>query len=100
MKTLYRYEIDYKSIDNDTQVRLREYTVFRETEKTYFIDIAGYPFPRKVKRVLKDAMNTYAYPTKELAKEHFIRRTKKRIAWYNFWIDECKKGLDLIEDEK
>lgn len=94
MKTLYRYEIEYKSYDDDTQVRLRELPVLRETESTYFVGHeyqTSENFGSKLRRVKKNAMNTYAYPTKELAKEHFIRRTKKRIAWYNFWIEECKK---------
>jgi len=91
---LYRYEIEYKSWDDDTQVRLREFPVIKETEKTYLIrDI----YIGKLKRVLKDAMNTYAFDTKEKAKDHFIRRTNKRIGWFEFWMDECKKGLELIK---
>jgi hypothetical protein len=100
MKNLYRYEIEYRNEDDDTQVRLIELPVFRETEYTYFV---GHPyqtseiFGGKLKRVKKDAMNTYAYDTKEKAKDHFIRRTNTRIKWFEFWIEECKKGLELIE---
>ena len=96
IKTLYRYEIDYKNLDGDTDVYLRELPIVRETDRCYFID-SSYFYPRKEKRVLKGAMNTYAYETKEKAKDHFIRRTTTRIAWFEYWIKECKKGLKIIK---
>ncbi len=95
MKKLYRYEIEYKNEDGDTQIRLRELPVVRETEKTYFINNSYWG--TNLKRVSKTAYNTYAYDTKEDAKAHFMRRTRKRIAWFEFWIEECKKGLELID---
>lgn len=94
---LYRYEIEYRTVDNETDVTLTEIPVVRETQACYFLD-SEYFHPRKAKRVLKDAMNTYAYDTKEKAKEHFIRRTKTRIRWFKFWLDECEKGLELIKE--
>lgn len=99
-KLLYRYEIEYKSEDGDTSVYLRELPVIRETEKTYFINRTYYQLLRQgygEKRVLKDAHNTYAYNTKEKAKQHFIRRTQRRIDWFDFWKEECEKGLELIQ---
>jgi hypothetical protein len=99
MKILYRYEIEYKSYDDDTTIRLREFKCFRETEHTYFISSEyAYLFGGKEKRVRKDADNTYAYDTKKKAVEHFVRRTNTRIKWYKYWIEECKKGLDLIKE--
>ena len=96
MKKIYRYEIYYSNSEGDeTNVVLREYPVIRETEHTYFINPVY--SPHKEKRVLKDAMNTFAYSTKEKAKDHFIRRTETRIRWFEYWIKECKKGLELIE---
>lgn len=95
-KMLYRYEINYTSEDGPTSIYLKKLPVIRETEKTYFI--CG-SYGNGERRVLKDAYNTYAYDTKEYARIHFIRRTRKRIAWFKFWIDECEKGLQLIEDE-
>lgn len=103
MTTLYRYEIEYKNEDDDTQVILRELPILRETEHTFFIGHqyqTSEVFGRKLKRVSKTAMNTYAYDTKEKAKEHFIRRTQKRIDWFEFWMEECKKGLELIKEIK
>ena len=100
---IYRYEIQYSDSDgNYTQVLLREYPVLRETEHTYFIDNPRYSalvFDKKEKQVRKDAMNTFAYNTKEKAKENFIRRTTTRLSWYKYWIKECKKGLKLIKNE-
>lgn len=101
IKKIYRYEIEYKNYDDDTRVMLREYPVIRETEETYFIKptCLGYPpMYGATKRVSKTAINTYAYNTKEKAKEHFIRRTEKRVAWYKFWTKECRKGLELIKE--
>lgn len=98
MKTIYRYEIEYKTVDSETSVHLREYPVVKETEHTYFIALPTYTsFAKKLKQVKKNAYNTFAYSTKEKAKEHFIRRTSRRILWFQFWIAECKKGLKLIE---
>lgn len=99
MKILYRYEIEYTNVDSETQVLLRELPVIRETEYTFFVGHqyqTSEAFGRKLKRVSKTAMNTYAYDTKEKAKEHFINRTNTRIKWFNFWTEECKKGLELI----
>lgn len=95
-KVLYRYEIEYRSEDGPTNVRLRELPVMRETDKCYFI--RRYYWGSAERRVLKSAYDTYAYDTKEAAKKHFIRRTNHRISWYEYWMEECKKGLELIEE--
>jgi len=101
MTTLYRYKIEYKSEDGDTDVRLIEYPVVRETEYTYFIKLPTYAvFSGKLKRVSKNAYTTFAYCTKEKAKEHFIRRTQRRIEWFDFWKEECQKGLEIIKGIK
>lgn len=101
MKTIYRYEIQYRSEDGDTQVRLITYPVVRETDYTYFIELPTYArFAGKLKHVKKDAYNTFAYDTKEKALEHFKRRTRRRIDWFNFWREECEKALELAKDIK
>lgn len=89
---LYRYEIEYKSEDGDTSVHLREFKVIEETEKTYVIRTYW-----RNKRVKKDAYNSYAYAQKDKALAHFIRRTNKRIAWFEFWQEECEKAVKLAE---
>lgn len=95
-KIVYRYEIEYRSEDGDTDIRLREFKVTKETDHTYFIKDPGYYL--KEKRIPKSAMNAYAHITKEKAKEHFIRRTNARIRWYHFWSEECEKALKIIEN--
>lgn len=100
-KVLYRYEIHYTNWDGDTEICLREFPVIRETKRTYFIDRDGYT--SKLRRVSKDGdefgFNSYAYSDKQNAKDHFIRRTKKRISWLEFWTKECKRGIELIEEQ-
>ena len=91
---LYRYEIEYKSEDGDTNVFLREIKVIDETEKTYVIQNRYW----QKKRVKKDAYNSYAYAQKDKALAHFIRRTTKRIAWFEFWQEECEKAIELAKE--
>lgn len=92
-KVLYRYEIYYKNYDGDTDLVLREYKVLEETDKTYVIDVNW-----RRKRVKKDAYNTYAFNNKEDALDHLIRRTRKRISWYEYWVEECNKALELAKE--
>lgn len=101
MITLYRYEIEYKTEDNDTDVRLISYQVVRETEHTYFIELPTYArFAGKLKRVSKTAYKTFAYATKEKALENFKRRTRRRIDWFEFWQEECEKALVIADTIK
>jgi len=97
--TLYRYEVEYSSADGDeTDVRLRTYQVVKETDYTYFIELPTYAsFAGKLKRVLKNAYNTFAYDTKAKALEHFKRRTRRRIDWFEFWQKECEKALEIAK---
>lgn len=95
-KILYRYEIEYSSEDGPTDIRLLELPVIRETEKTYFIKRNYWGGER---RVLKKAHRTYAFDTKEAAKQHFISRTNDRISWFKYWIEECEKGIKLIKEK-
>lgn len=102
-KVLYRYEIRYKSYDNETGICLLELPVVRETERTYFIKRYIYGSNgSNFRRVSKDGddygYNAYAYSSKKKAKDHFIRRTKKRLSWFKFWTSECEKGLKLMEE--
>lgn len=93
---LYRYEIRYTNFDDgDTEIKLREHPIVKETEKSYCIR----PYWRD-KWIRKSAYNAFAHTTKESAKAHFIRRTTSRISWFEFWLKECKKGLELIESEE
>ena len=95
-KILYRYEIDYKSEDGDTNIRLLELPVIRETEKMYYIKKNHWG--DELRRVSKFAYSTYAFNTKEKAKSHFINRTHTHIRWYEYWTEECKKAIELIQE--
>ncbi len=93
-KVLYRYEIQYKSEDGDTSVYLRELEVLEETDKTYLIQDRYW----HKKRVYKNAHNSYAYDDQVDALRHFIRRTQRRIDWFDFWKEECNKALELAKE--
>lgn len=98
MKKLYRYEIQYKTFDSDTEVVLKEYQVERETDCTYFIRRYGYEhYTGKLKLVRKNAYNAFAYDSKEEAMQHFKRRTQRRIEWFGYWKEECEKALEIIK---
>jgi len=97
-KELYRYEILYSNSEEETSVVLRVYPVVRETEYTYFINPRRPVAGDKLKRLKKDAMKTFAFDTKEKALKHFINRTKRRLGWYEYWTNECEKGLELRKE--
>ena len=102
MKNLYRYEIQYSNTDGDeTNVTLQEYQIKRETKSMYFIKYPLYQYITNLtKRVKKDAYNTFAYDTKEKAMKHFIRRTSRRIDWFEYWKEECEKALKIAKQLK
>lgn len=87
---LYRYEIEYKADGEPTMLHLRAYQVIRTTSAMYFIELYG-----KEKRVLKEAMNKFAYTSKTDALDHFKRRTENRVRWYGYWQRNCKVALIL-----
>ena len=109
MTKLYRYEIEYSGDGQETSVELREYEVIRETEQTYFIQKTKYPvLDNKLKRVLKirdygngceesGINNRFAYLSKKDAMMNFKIRTEKRVSWYRYWSNECKKALEIVD---
>lgn len=104
MKILYRYEIEYSNADDpDTKVDLIELPVIRETEHTYFVGHQYQTlemFGRKLRRVSKDAYNTFAYDSKEKAMDHFKRRTFRRIQWFEYWKKECENALEIVSNQE
>lgn len=95
-KVIYRYELDSATQDYHAGLKLRRYTVVKETAKTYFI--INPKSPSKLKQVRKVAAKTFAYDTKEKALKHYINRTNTRIRWYEYWVANCRVGLDLAEN--
>lgn len=77
---LYRYELAKDDEwAQDSEIRLREFTVVRESDANYWISTNEY-YPELTKIVRKNARKTYAYPTKKQALQNYIRRTKKHKA--------------------
>jgi len=83
---LYRYErqtwgmFDEEGFFNEKgtpRVKLREFNVRRETEKSYFI----YKSYKKDRRISKTAKSTYAYNTKEKALDNFKHRCRKNLSY-------------------
>lgn len=90
---LYRYEIGYRNYDDgETRLFLRELKVLEETDKTYLVQ--NY---HQKKRIRKSSFNAYAHAQKDKALAHFKRRTTKRVSWYEFWVEECNKALELTK---
>lgn len=95
MKQLYRYEIIYREDGYaSVAIQLKEIKIERETEKTYFIRTC---YSHKEKRVSKNALNTYAYDNKKDAMDHFERRTRTRVRWFEYWMENCNVALELIK---
>lgn len=111
----YRYEaVQYASlgIDGDYEsskfpnpvLELREYNLFKETPKGYWIGYGnysvGYPIGNLKSNahwVSKTAKKRYAYPTKEEALNNYIKRTERRIKILQYQIDSCKISLNLAK---
>jgi len=99
---LYRY---YKYCTNETlrdwedkscvKVGAQEFNVISETEKGYWIVVAG-----KKKWTSKTSKRRFAYPTKQEALENFIQRTKRNIAINYYNIDFAKLALEEAESLK
>lgn len=103
---IFRYELEYSNSDGDeTSVVLQKHKVIKETEHSYFIKKTKYPvLDNKLKRVPKCKIGTgsyknrFAYASRDDALKHFINRTQKRINWYEYWTDECKKAIEIAKE--
>jgi hypothetical protein len=103
----YRYEmVQYAEKDYDGEyispifpnpkLELREYDLFKETPKGYWI---GYDkFYKWKKWIPKISRKRFAYPTKEEALNNFIKRTEKRIKILKWQLDSCEIGLNLAKN--
>lgn len=70
----------------NTQLKIKEYEVVRETEHSYFILI---DFRDRLKRVPKKGMNLYAHATKEKAVENFFYKKVKQIKILNHRLEQA-----------
>ena len=88
---LYRY-IDDSGWNDEPY--LEEYEVIGTTPCGHWIDII---FPSRTRWVNKQTKKQFAYMTKELALDGYIRRKEKQILILNVKIGEAKNNLELAK---
>lgn len=96
---LYRYEIDYFGGDfgEMTDVILIKFKVVKQTNSFYIINMNENRYGgEKLKRCSKDAKSSYAYTNKERALKNFKKRTEKRIAHLNYFMEKCEEALEIV----
>lgn len=88
---LYRYD-GWASSYNDS-IDLSTYRIVKETPCGYWIIYGtGQPTPYDRKKfVLKKGFKRYAWPTPEMALEHFARRKKNQMAICKAKADEAER---------
>lgn len=93
----YRYFLEYKNEDTETNIQLAKYSIFQETKKGYWIVPLSFPLGHLKKWVPRkeNAHRQHAWDTKEKSMRHFINRTGDRVRWYKYWCKECEKGLRI-----
>ena len=106
----YRYEVvEYAEHDIDGELvsplipnpklELREYDLFKETPKGYWIGYGslGYSRYNWKKWVSKTCKKRFAYPTTEEAIINFVKRTERRIGILDSQLTACKISLNLAK---
>lgn len=101
-------EVWYRYWDADHTIELEEYPVVCHTPKGVWLH-TGYPFQfpknadeerreRALKRMrfaLKDARRRFAYPTKELAWDSFLKRKHARVGWLQMNLEKAQQALEF-----
>ena len=94
MKELYRYDTDLSTEDFEPTPCLTAYKVKKETEKGYWIQ----NFSRK-RFVLKGGNGKrFAYESKELALNGFIKRKERQIEINKVMMARAKKQMEVAKD--
>jgi len=93
------YDGEYESPKfPNPKVELREYNLWKETPKGYWI---GYGNPKKLddggRWVSKTARKRFAYPTKEEALVNFIKRNERRVKILSYQVDSCLTSIDIAK---
>ena len=93
---LYRYETDKSTEEFTGNLELKEFLIEKETEKGYWITVN-----RKKKFILKGGNGKrFAYETKELALNGFIKRKERQIVLNKVFINrantELEKAIELL----
>lgn len=105
----YRYEaVQYASMNSsdgeytnsihpNPTLELREYNLYKETNKGYWIGYGYFGIPDKLRGnahwVSKTGKKRFAYPTKKEALIGYIKRTERRIKILTYQLDSCKISL-------
>lgn len=106
--SFFRYEIvEYATIGMDgdftspsypnPKVVLREFNLWKETPKGYWIGYGHSNWTGKMKGfghwVSKTAKKRYAYPTKDEALNNFIKRNERRVKILSRQVTVCKMAI-------
>jgi hypothetical protein len=92
---LYRYESRYRDEWSEGSIILLTFTVVRETDCYYFIQV-----DYKSKKIKKIATSTFAYDTKEKAWLNYKLRTKNYINILENKIKNVKDCYKLAKEYK
>lgn len=102
MKKFYRYDIIYSTWSMfPTDIELHEVFVIKETKESFWVWF--HPLSDKKKLIRKDAINKqrwYCAETEIKALDQFINRTKKRIAWMEYYLENCKTAINIADHYK
>lgn len=94
MKELYRYDTDLSAEDFEPTPYLKVYEVKKETEKGYWV------FVYSIKKFVLKGGNgkRFAYESKELALNGFIKRKERQIEINKAMMDRAKKQMEVAKD--
>jgi hypothetical protein len=110
--SFYRYEaVEYASIGYDGEyespkfpnpkVELREFNLWKETPKGYWIGYGNANWTGKLKGfghwVSKTTRKRFAYPTKKEALENFIKRNERRVKILSRQLETCEISISIAK---
>ncbi len=102
----YRYD-DY-AYENGLEIKVSKFYPTRETEHCYFvinewekhlIKIGGDRLKARQRRVLKNSLRRYCYPTKDEALHSYKKRKEAQIRHCEFSLAKAKQALLKLESE-
>ena len=93
---LYRYS-DFMG-ETGVAIRIQEFKVERETDKTYFIKRNVYG--KKMRQVRKGALRSFAYDTKDKAFDSYMARKRKQLWHAQVSMQTAQLAIDKAEEFK
>ena len=94
-KNLFRYELAGDVDEFSDYFWLRRFDIIKETQKGYWIKVFGKKNNKKW--CAKNSLSSFAYTSKEKAKNNYICRTIKRIEILKYYLRQCESGLKKIK---